>query len=149
MIMVLLTCPTMLFQLPRRYFWVKIFPFLPRLAHFFNENDALSESSDDEGFSHRNFHPRLTWTPLGNPSTTLTSFIITNNIALSNLPSLKSDFYNLNPLECTALKNLASNRQIIIKPADKGSSVVIMNTNDYISEAFRDLWHKLSHWSYT
>ena len=73
------------------------------LAHFCNENDALSESSNDEGFSHRNFHPHSTWTPLGNPPPTLTSFIIANNTALSNLPSIKSDFYNLSPLECTAL----------------------------------------------
>ena len=36
-------------------------------------------------------------------------------------------------------KKLASNRQITIKPADKGSGVVILNTNDYIREAFRQL----------
>ena len=28
--------------------------------HFCNENDALSESSNDEGFSHRNFRPHST-----------------------------------------------------------------------------------------
>ena len=73
------------------------------LAHFCNKNDVISESSNDEGFSHRNFRPHWTWTLLGNPPPTLASFIIANNTALSNLPSLKSDFYNLNPLECTAL----------------------------------------------
>ena len=60
-------------------------------------------------------------TPLGNPPATLASLIIANNTVLSNLPSHKWDFYNLKPLKRTALKNLASNRQIIIKPADKGT----------------------------
>ena len=110
-----------------------------RLAHFFNENDAFPEASDDEGFSHRNFRPRSTWNPPGYPPPTLASFITANNSALSDLPTLTSDFHNLNPSERTALKNLASNRQIIIKPADKGSNVVILNTNDYIHEAFRQL----------
>ena len=109
------------------------------LAHFFNENDAFPEASDDEGFSHRNFRPRSTWNPPGYPPPTLASFITANNSALSDLPTLKSDFHNLNPSERTALKNLVSNRQIIIKPADKGSNVVILNTNDYIHEAFRQL----------
>ena len=85
-----------------------------RLAHFFNENDALSELSDGEGFSHRNFCRRSTWTPPGNPLPTLASFIIANGTALSNLPSLKSDFYNLSLLERTALK--------ILPPTGRSSS---------------------------
>ena len=110
-----------------------------RLAHFFNENDAFPESSDEEGFSHRNFRPRSTWTPPGNPPPTLASFMTAYNTALTNLPVLKSDFHNLDSQECTAIKNLASNKHIIIKPADKGSCVVILNTKDYIHEAFRQL----------
>ena len=60
-----------------------------RLAHFFNENDTFPESSDDEGFSHRNFRPRSTWTPPGNPPPSLASFMTANNTALTNLPVLK------------------------------------------------------------
>ena len=46
---------------------------------------------------------------------------------------------NLNRRERTALKRLSSNKDIIIKPADKGRATVILNTDDYIKEAMRQL----------
>ena len=46
---------------------------------------------------------------------------------------------NLSIQEKQAIKNLSSNRAIVIKPADKGSGVIIMNTQDYIREALRQL----------
>jgi curli biogenesis system outer membrane secretion channel CsgG len=36
-------------------------------------------------------------------------------------------FDNLTPVERTALQNLRSNEDIIIKPADKGSAVVVLS----------------------
>ena len=41
--------------------------------------------------------------------------------------------------EISALKQLKNNRNIVIKPADKGSSVVILSKEDYRKEAFRQL----------
>ena len=46
---------------------------------------------------------------------------------------------NLSREERQALRNLRSRQDIIIKPADKGSSVVIMSRDDYISEGVRQL----------
>ncbi len=46
---------------------------------------------------------------------------------------------NLTKEERQALKELKGRRDIIIKPADKGSAVVIMNVNDYLSEGYRQL----------
>jgi len=46
---------------------------------------------------------------------------------------------NLTPRLREALKRLKNNTEIIIKPADKGGSVVIQNTIDYIKEAMRQL----------
>ena len=69
----------------------------------------------------------------------MASFITTNNTALTGLPPLRTRHANLTPAERDALKNLVSNQNIVIKPADKGSGVVILNTNDYIHEAFRQL----------
>ncbi|XP_071497146.1 uncharacterized protein [Diadema antillarum] len=46
---------------------------------------------------------------------------------------------NLTKDEREALKALKSKKDIIIKPADKGSAVVIMSTNDYIAEGDRQL----------
>ena len=37
------------------------------------------------------------------------------------------------------MRQLYTNNEIVIKPADKGGSIVIMNTTDYISEANRQL----------
>ena len=38
-----------------------------------------------------------------------------------------------------ALKELKQNADIVIKPADKGSAIVIMDTDDYVLEAERQL----------
>lgn len=46
---------------------------------------------------------------------------------------------NLSEEEMVALKELTNNKSIILKPADKGSSVVIMDKNQYIWEANRQL----------
>ena len=42
-------------------------------------------------------------------------------------------------MERTALQSLRSNEDIIIKPADKGSAVVVMDKSAYIREAVRQL----------
>ena len=46
---------------------------------------------------------------------------------------------NLNQRERAALNRLRNNKDIIIKPADKGGATVIQNTSDYITEAMRQL----------
>jgi hypothetical protein len=48
-------------------------------------------------------------------------------------------FDNRKPGERTVLQNLRSNEDIIIKPADKGSAVVVMDKSAYIREAGRQL----------
>ena len=47
--------------------------------------------------------------------------------------------YNINPLQRKAITSLRCNTSIVIKPADKGSSTVILNRSDYIAEAERQL----------
>ena len=42
-------------------------------------------------------------------------------------------------MERTALQNVRYNEDIIIKPADKGSAVVVMHKSAYIREAERQL----------
>ena len=46
---------------------------------------------------------------------------------------------NLSKRERLALDRLSNNRDIIIKPADKGGATVILNTIDYLQEAKRQL----------
>ena len=109
-----------------------------RLAHFFEENDAFA-SSEDEGFDHRNFRPPSNWVPTEHPPASLVSFMTANTAALNDLPILRSKLKNLAFEECQAFHDLSNNRNIVIKPADKGSGVVIMYTQDYTFEAFRQL----------
>ena len=57
---------------------------------------------------------------------------------------------NLTPNERKALKELCNNKDIIIKPADKGSAVVIMQREDYLREGYEQLsdpkfYRKLEH----
>lgn len=47
--------------------------------------------------------------------------------------------HNLSKQEVKAIRELASNRHIIVKPADKGSAVVIQSRHQYITEARRQL----------
>ena len=44
-----------------------------------------------------------------------------------------------NSKQITAIRGLRNNHKITIKRADKGGSVVIMNTNDYITKALDHL----------
>ena len=46
---------------------------------------------------------------------------------------------NLTKEERIGLKELTDNPEIIIKKADKGSAVVVMNTRDYLREGYRQL----------
>ena len=50
---------------------------------------------------------------------------------------------NISKAERRALQNLKNDNNIIIKPADKGSSTVIMNKSAYITEGYRQLSNNL------
>ena len=58
---------------------------------------------------------------------------------INNIHSPHQEKQNITLAERKAIEQLISNRDIIIKPADKGSGVVIMNTSDYVFEAYRQL----------
>ena len=46
---------------------------------------------------------------------------------------------NLDKEERTAIKTLKQNKEIIIKPMDKGAVIVVMDKTDYVGEAERQL----------
>ena len=57
---------------------------------------------------------------------------------ISFLPG-KPQSYKLTKEEWQALKNLKEDRSIIIKPADKGSCVVVWDREDYLAEGYKQL----------
>ena len=57
---------------------------------------------------------------------------------LSFLPG-KPQSYNLSKEEWQTMRNLAEDRLIIIKPADKGSCIAVWNREDYLTERYKQL----------
>ena len=109
------------------------------LAHHFHEIDGLPPRNEDEGFGHPNFRPRSKWVPPVAPPAPMSAFFTANYAALNKLPRLRSNRRNISNAEMAAIKSLNSNRKIIMKSADKGSGIVLMNVQDYIYEANRQL----------
>ena len=60
-----------------------------------------------------------------------------SDIAKHKPPTPKHD--NLKPSERIALHSLKKREDIVIKPADKGSAVVVMDRDHYVSGAERQL----------
>ena len=54
----------------------------------------------------------------------------------------KAEQFNLTREEYLTMRNLQSDRNVIIKPADKGSAVVIWDRNDCLKEAEKQLSDK-------
>ncbi len=97
-----------------------------------NISATLSEHDTHTGFEHRKFKNPSTFNPKGPP--TLEAFIIQNESSLAGIQCKSPHIRNITREEKDALTELSSNRQIIIKKADKGSAIVIQNTQDYITE---------------
>ena len=58
---------------------------------------------------------------------------------LFSCTSKKLGYSNLSTEEWKAMRSLADDRSIVIKKADKGSSVVVWDRNDYVMEAEKQL----------
>lgn len=86
------------------------------------------------------FTPKSDWTPpMGQlPPETLTLINADQDFFQNHFHSVyvKS---NLSPEELNALQELKNNKDIIIKPADKGSAIVIFDRDQYLQEGYRQL----------
>lgn len=70
--------------------------------------------------------------------TPLLELLSSDGQQISNL-QYSPDTPNLPPAEAQALSKLIRTRGLVIKPADKGSAVVLMDLVDYVSEVLRQL----------
>ena len=99
-------------------------------------NEQQNHSS--YAFESKKFKKRSSYNPPGPPA--LEAMILANEIALNKRPEAKHPkLTNISRAERKAIKTLSQNQNIIIKPADKGSAVVVMNRKDYISEGYKQL----------
>lgn len=86
------------------------------------------------------FTPKSNWTPhINQLPAPIRKFVTANHYAYKTLNWQIQQHPNLTPAELQALKELQLNHSLIIKPADKGSAVVILDREDYIWEARRQL----------
>ena len=100
-----------------------------KITHFFSNPDSCATP----------FQEKSTWNP---PERRLNRKLlrkIDHLLADIRQVELKQHKQNMSKDDYRALKSLKKRKNIIIKPADKGSSTVIMNKSDYIFEANRQL----------
>ena len=104
----------------------------------FNTSSSFTSLYRTDGpFDHPKFKNPSKWNPLGPPN--LESMIIFNEHHLNEYIPRAPPQHNLTHPEREALEQLQTLQDIIIKPADKGSAVVIQNKSDYIREGLRQL----------
>lgn len=115
-----------------------------KLHAFFNDaNRTLNGNQSDtpnEDNPYKKFQPKSTWTPREEPNPTVSTYIARCRAEIgdiSNLPKLKTN--NLSKAERDALKSLKQRNDIVIKPADKGGSIVVWQKELYLQEAERQL----------
>jgi hypothetical protein len=92
----------------------------------------------------KNFKPKSTFIPPPQEDTLEAFFKQVKHKVLQS-PVRKVCWSNLSKEERAGLNELKNNVDIIIKKADKGSAIVVMNTKDYIFEAERQLKNTLAY----
>ena len=71
---------------------------------------------------------------------TLEAYISSNLVKYNSRPEYKRlDKQNLSPQEIKAIRELTGDKSIIIKPADKGGAIVILDRLDYLREGYKQL----------
>jgi len=114
---------------------------LRRKCYF--EEVTIREGPDymDDDETSQFHHHKLKHQPNNSPPGlyNLETMILLNEQDSLHSNPKKPKYNNLSKGERQAIQSLNNNSDIIIKPADKGSAVVIMNTKDYIVEANRQL----------
>ena len=96
-----------------------------------DSDDSDTPDSDTEDKIKKRFIPKSGWRPYP-PNKTLETFqrSFKHDVLKSKVPKKRYD--NLTKQGRQGLQELKSNNNIVIKKADKGSTVVVMNSNDYL-----------------
>ena len=107
-----------------------------RLNYYFYQ-DTTTESTEptEENDTHNDIsHPSSGWTPPSGQDPLLESYrstTIHNTMEIKRKNNRKFK-RNLKKEEWKAITTLRNNKGIVIRPADKGGNIVIMNKQDYV-----------------
>ena len=116
-----------------------------RLVEHFHDPDEDINPTDEPDKPYP-FRQKSNWTPPRNANLRLEAYIKANNIELESQYPIKQLHSNLSKDDNSSLIKLKMNKTIIIKPADKGGALVVINRTDYLTEANRQL-NDLTHYS--
>ena len=111
-----------------------------RLHVFFsgnNENPREDSNQSDAPFEHTSFKNKSTFNPIGPFQLESVFYSIEQN--LHRQKYIQPRHRNLSTEEYKAIKSLQHNPDIVIKPADKGSAIVVLDKQYYITEGLRQL----------
>lgn len=131
----------------------RIYEVQHRLVRNLKLKDYFSTKPDKPDFDYKTktFTNPSTWTPadhkVGEATLDTVQKVIsaTENIIQKykiqngRCMALRNIKNNLTHAERAALQNLKTNSSIVIKPADKGSATVVMDKENYLAEAYRQL----------
>jgi len=124
--------------LRRKLFFSRSFDSTLPLDTILDDSLLDPQSSNQVGpFEHFKFKNLSTWCPKGPPP--LETLITVNEHLLNSYPLKAPSHQNLSLVEKEAMADLLKASDIVIKPADKGSAVVVQNRLDYIREGLRQL----------
>ena len=104
-----------------------------RLRVMFNEINGCNENKPMPTFKRKS-----TFTPITTNSNTLENYLFSTKMELSNL-KIDNKTHNMTKQENNCLRQLKDKKDIVIRKADKGNSIVILNKQDYIDEGLRQL----------
>ena len=109
-----------------------------RLKGFFHKKPVTPSAQYDSNAAI--FKPKSSFTPPANRDKHLETFIrIVEKEILEQVQSPQPFHRNLTSKEAEALRSFKARRDITLKDADKGSAVVVMDTDRYINEGLRHL----------
>ena len=116
-----------------------------RLRERFYDSEDDTDGTNSSSIIHDSIelqHPMLRkksfYTPPSGRDLALDAYITAVETEILNTGPRKV-YSNITSEERNAINSLSRNPDIIIKEADKGSAIVIMNTNDYLAECHRQL----------
>ena len=97
--------------------------------------------NDEKEFYRNKFKPKSTFNPR-NKNATIGIYLSSLEEKLMNIEILQNKYNNLTREERGALYNLKNDKNIVVKSADKGSTVVFWDRDDYIKEGEEQLEDK-------